>query len=133
MDVDTRAPVILVVDDEGPCRELFSRYLKSVGLRTLVAKDGMHAVSIARRPGIHIDVVVSDLQMPGLSGLAFADLMAQLRPGLPMVLISGGTDGTDPEVRRRLDKSCIFLAKPFRLEALARAVGGFGRHAARAA
>jgi len=62
-----RAPLVLVVDDEGPIREIVRRYLEADGVEVIEAADGVRALEVfdARRP----DVVVLDVMLPGIDGV----------------------------------------------------------------
>ena len=62
-----RAPLVLVVDDEGPIREIVRRYLVADGIEVVEAADGLKAIDefVAHRP----DVVVLDVMLPGIDGI----------------------------------------------------------------
>jgi len=113
---------VLVVDDEPTVLELASSRLSAAGLGVLSARDGLEALSHLRRRG-PFDVLVTDLVMPGIDGLQLAREAGEIQPGIEVLMISGhGPDvlrdyGVDVEQVR-------FLAKPFRLVELVRAVGG---------
>jgi CheY-like chemotaxis protein len=105
-------PGILVVDDERPIVDLLTRYLSQHGFRAI----GAYAADEARRkaeadPGI--GVVISDVRMPGQSGLALAEELTRSRPeqlAIEIVLISGAGIEPGPGGPRPFD----VLRKPFR-------------------
>jgi two-component system cell cycle sensor histidine kinase/response regulator CckA len=80
---------VLVVDDEEQVRNLATHVLRQAGLTVMVAGDGEDGLRVFReRPG-EIDAVVLDLTMPRSGGLDAARALWNLRPGLPIVLMSG--------------------------------------------
>jgi CheY-like chemotaxis protein len=110
--------VIMVVEDEETVRTMTGRLLKSEGYEVLEAADGRQALDLAAANGKRIDLVLTDVAMPNLSGRDLADNLKQLRPGLPVLFMSGYTD--DEMVRRGLiDPDQPFLSKPFTPEVLA--------------
>lgn len=81
---------VLIVDDEESVCESYSRFLESKGYATSVAANALQAVRACRNS--EIDVVISDIQMPEMSG---AELLREIRseqPHLPVILMSGATD-----------------------------------------
>jgi len=78
---------VLIVDDNGVNRELFQAYLEPMGYRTRTAESGAEALEILNRETI--DLVVTDLGMPGMSGKQLAKEAKRIRPELPVILVSG--------------------------------------------
>ncbi len=113
---------VLLVEDEDTVRSVAAAALERRGYRVLVADHGEAAIAIAREyPGI-IHLLVSDVVMPGLHGREVADRIVRLRPGIPVLFISGYTDDALLErgVLEGDDRS--LLAKPFTSLELARRV-----------
>jgi len=115
--VQRGSETILVVEDEAPVRALVDRVLAEAGYRVLLAGGGQAALDLAAGHDGPIDLLLTDVVMPGLSGRQVADALAAARPGLRVLYASGYTQNTivhhgvlDPEVR--------FLAKPFTPSAL---------------
>jgi PAS domain S-box-containing protein len=111
---------VLVVEDEEAVRRMAVRTLSARGYRVLEAGDATQA--LAREPEWGaIDLLVTDVVMPGLGGRELAAALTARRPGLRLLYISGYTDD---EVTRRglLDAGAPFLEKPFEAEGLARRV-----------
>jgi PAS domain S-box-containing protein len=113
---------ILVVEDEPSVRELVVRALAEAGYQVLQARDGREALALAARHDAPIDLLLTDVVMPGMSGKQVADALAAARPGVRVLYTSGYTQNTivhhgvlDPEVR--------FLAKPFTPSVLLERVG----------
>lgn len=110
-------PVALVVDDEPGLGELMAMALGSQGWRTVVAAGPGEAAALAS--GHSIDLLVTDLQMPDMSGLDLARLLRERHADLPVVLMSGWREATALE----LAQPFVFLRKPFRLDKLFVAIG----------
>jgi CheY-like chemotaxis protein len=94
------------------------RSLEGAGFTILAAADGAQALALAGMPERKIDAVVTDLAMPGIRGRELAERLEKVRPGIPVLFVSGHADD---EVARRglLDPGRPFLQKPFEPEALA--------------
>ena len=103
---------VLVVDDESPIRELARRILGRNGYRVIVATDGADAIDIVRRRGAEIDLVVTDLVMPHLSGKEVAERVGTIRPGLPVLFMSGHAQPS-LDATGVLGPGDVLLEKPF--------------------
>ncbi|MDB5309034.1 MAG: domain S-box protein [Gemmataceae bacterium] len=112
---------ILLVEDEDGVRSLARTVLGEYGYAVLEAADGREAIGIADRHPGPIDLLVTDVVMPGLSGPEVAARVAARRPGVGVLYISGYTD--DAVVRHGvLEAEVAFVQKPFRPDDLARRV-----------
>ncbi len=80
---------ILVVDDEQMVRDLMVRALKSKGYEVLEASDGSEALEIIEEPSTEIDMVVTDVIMPRLTGLELVKRMREVQRDVPVLLVSG--------------------------------------------
>jgi two-component system, cell cycle sensor histidine kinase and response regulator CckA len=109
------APTILVVDDEAIARSFMERALKQEGYQVLLAADGETALRILRRTRRKVDLVITDLVMPGMGGHAFAIEVGQLPLPPPLLYISA-YEKPQGEMAKR------FLQKPFSMDELAQAV-----------
>jgi len=109
----------MVVDDEEPLRMVLRKVLRADGFRVLLASTGDDALRICTRLSRPIAVMITDLQLPGLSGFELAEEAARLRPRMPILFMSGAFRDQDPEVRKRLGPGRDFLGKPFNLHSLA--------------
>jgi two-component system cell cycle sensor histidine kinase/response regulator CckA len=116
-----RAPLsgtVLVVEDDRAVRLVVERALKRHGLDVLTASDGGIALDVLDSESV--DVLVSDVVMPGIDGVELLETIRDRRPTLPVVLMSGYAE---PPQRRALDgAAAIFLAKPFTADDLVDAV-----------
>jgi two-component system cell cycle sensor histidine kinase/response regulator CckA len=121
LDADTAptvAPqVALVVEDDGGLRMFIARVLSKTGYLVLQAVNGVEALDIVRNAATRIDIVITDVWMPGMGGEAFAREFRHERPDTPIVFISG--QEPDASVESILENGeAVFLSKPFSREAL---------------
>jgi two-component system cell cycle sensor histidine kinase/response regulator CckA len=110
---------VLLVEDDEIVRDFLREILEAAGCTVVSAADGHEALGIADADPAAVDIVVTDLVMPGMGG---AELMARLSvrsPGLPVVYVSGYADHEAPDLSR---PGAVFLRKPLSPGALARAV-----------
>ncbi len=115
-----RGRVILLVEDEVGVREVARLALTELGHDVRLAGDGQTALDMVRS-GAEFDVIVTDLDMPRLSGLALVEALRRLVRPLPIVACSGRLAEDEIATLRRLGVAQI-LAKPFSRDALARAI-----------
>jgi PAS domain S-box-containing protein len=108
---------ILLVEDEEAVRGLTRRILEKQGYRVIAAQHGREAMDIATTEEGHIDLVLTDIVMPGMNGRGLVERLAGIRPRIKSLYMSGYTD--DDIVRRGfIEPSKSFLQKPFTSEAL---------------
>jgi two-component system cell cycle sensor histidine kinase/response regulator CckA len=117
-----RPAVILVVDDDASVLIAARRILARYGYTVLEAAGGEEALQVARENAQRIDIVLTDVRMPGLDGPSLVRQLAGVLPAVRVVYMSGYTDG-------RLDHELptsgrAFLPKPFTIEELTRALAG---------
>jgi DNA-binding NtrC family response regulator len=112
---------ILLIDDEPSVRSIVMRILRRANYTVLEADGGESAITVAQAHAGKIDLVISDLYMPGLHGPAVAEKLAALRPGLKVLFISGYADN-DVVGRTGVPAGSNFLQKPFSGQDLTAAV-----------
>jgi two-component system, cell cycle sensor histidine kinase and response regulator CckA len=112
---------VLVVEDEELVRALAVRTLRDRGYRCLEAHDAGEALRLVQQEEGPLDLVITDVVMPGMSGGGLGDRLALLRPGLPILYTSAFTD-EDVIRRGMLEQGRPFLQKPCRPDELARVV-----------
>jgi two-component system, cell cycle sensor histidine kinase and response regulator CckA len=112
---------ILVVEDEDVVRMLACRGLRDQGYTVLESRHGRDALDLVEGGRHGIDLVISDVVMPELSGRELGARLAVLQPDLPVLYMSGYT-GDDVIQRGLLDPGVPFQQKPFTPESLARKV-----------
>jgi two-component system cell cycle sensor histidine kinase/response regulator CckA len=115
------ACTVLLVEDYRPVRDLARKVLTRQGYRVLTASSGDEAVTLAQGFDGTIDVLVSDIVMPGVAGPELARQLQELRPGLSTVFMSGYTGDTLQALGLEGD-GAVFLQKPFTPAALAQKV-----------
>jgi PAS domain S-box-containing protein len=112
-----RGTTILVVEDEDPVRDLVGRILRREGFDVVAVASGAEAVEIcSERPG-SIDLLLSDVVMPLMSGPALSDLVQPLRPEMRVLFMSGSTDEIATK-RGVLDSGHALINKPFNSDQL---------------
>jgi CheY-like chemotaxis protein len=112
---------IVLVEDDPLVRPIVARMLETWGYRVLVAEEGGQALDLAERVNGPIDLLLSDLVMPGMGGREVAERLGRLRPGIRVLHMSGYTD--DAVVRRAVpDRGAAFIQKPFGSDELARRI-----------
>jgi DNA-binding NtrC family response regulator len=112
---------VLVVEDEQPLGEAVARMLNDGGYRTLSAGDGPQALRLDRSHGC--DLLLTDVIMPEMSGRQLAEKMLERHPGLPVLYMSGYSDGLLGH-EHVLDDGIEFIEKPFSSASLLTRVGG---------
>ncbi len=108
---------VLLCEDDAPVRELIARTLREVGYTVLDAASGGRGLALAAAPGTRVDLLITDVVMPDISGCDVVTRLREARPGLPAILISGYSPETLDRFMLAQDR-CGFLAKPFSREQL---------------
>jgi len=117
----TGAGVVLLVEDEDAVRQFGSRALRNKGYTVLEAENGEVALDVINGTDQTIDMIVSDVVMPGMDGHTLVQLVRQEIPGVKVILMSGyAEDVFRDEISR--DPTIHFLSKPFSLKTLASTV-----------
>jgi CheY-like chemotaxis protein len=113
--------VVLLADDDPVVRQVLRLLIELQGDTVLEAEDGPQAVACASAHPGQIDLLLTDVMMPGLTGPQVCDVIRQERPNLPTLFISGYfPEAVFPD--QRLPPHAAFLAKPFMPEELAEVV-----------
>ena len=107
-DVSANQTTILVAEDEALIRDLLEKILHQAGYQLLIASDGKQALEIAEQHTGPIDVLLSDIVMPELSGVALARAITAKHPAMKIIL-------TSAYLRQIwvMDRSWHFIAKPY--------------------
>ena len=109
---------VLIVEDDYATQQALSALLKQMGHEPLVADRGDEALRILASQAT-IDVIISDVVMPGMTGIEFASRVRKLRPGVPVVLVTGDSDALDAV----LASGAVALLKPYSPDRLRRVLG----------
>ncbi len=110
---------LLVVDDEGPLRNLLKVAFVRKGYRVVSASDGLEAIDLINDPACSMDAVLLDFNMPGATGLQVLKTILVRRPDLKVLVLSGHLN---PEIRAEFEQlgQKDFVNKPYTLDELGR-------------
>ncbi|MEL7013704.1 MAG: ATP-binding protein, partial [Pseudomonadota bacterium] len=106
--------VVMLVEDEAPVRAFACRALKLKGFSVIEAPSGEDALSILSDEALHLDVIVTDVVMPGMDGPTWVRQALQTRPDVRVIFVSGYAADSIEEVALPGQPS-VFLPKPFSL------------------
>ena len=112
---------ILLVDDDEAVRSFTRRVLAAQGYAVYEASSGTQALALAATYGAEVDLLVTDLVMPGLDGHTLAELLRSSRQDLPVLYVSG-FPGNHLDESALASKGVDFLPKPYSGDAIVRAV-----------
>jgi DNA-binding response OmpR family regulator len=117
----TKQETVLLTEDEDSVRVVATAALERRGYRVLAAADGESAIAISGAFPGRIDLLVTDVVMPGMNGRQLAEQLEMMRPGMRVLFVSGYTEDAVLWQGVSLDKR-TFLQKPFTSLELARRV-----------
>ena len=110
-------PTILVVDDEAGVRVMIARMLSLAGYSVVSAQSGEEALAIARDYAAPLELVLTDVRMPVMSGPELVEELVKIRPGIRVMYMSAYSRDVLPAGVR--DTDIPFLTKPFTMRTLA--------------
>ena len=117
---DQPGPLVLVVDDEAPIRDIQRRILEKDGYRVIEAPGGTEGFAMLQ-DGKSLDLLIADLDMPDIGGEEMVRRIRALRPDLKVLYVTGHIDRL-LNVRQMLWEGEAFLDKPFTAKGLTEAV-----------
>jgi DNA-binding response OmpR family regulator len=103
-------PVVLLVEDDDPVRDLIGRALRANGFEVVAAASGEEALDL--EPTRHVDLLLSDVMLPNQNGFEVASQIRRRSPHIPVIFMSGYYDQAVAEAAQ-LDISSTILQKPF--------------------
>ena len=109
---------VLLVEDEEMVREIAKEILEEIGYTVLVADTPQAALSLCENQDTRIDLLLTDVVMPGMSGVELKKKIEAIRPGIKVLFMSGYTSNVIAK-RGVLEKGVHFIQKPFRMKDLA--------------
>ena len=118
---EQRTPTILVVEDEEAVREFTVRMLKTLKYNVLSASNGEQALALFRAPEQTVDLVISDMVMPNMTGREFVEKLHEVKKDMRVLFVSGYA----PEEAvggEALGPGISFLMKPYTREPLAKKI-----------
>ena len=114
----TAASTILLVEDDPMVRDLTNQLLVTLGHEVIVAASAAHALSLCAQQEIAIDLLMTDVVMPGMNGKELLQRVQMVRPAIRVLFMSGYT--SDVIARHGvLDQGIAFIQKPFSIDDLA--------------
>jgi two-component system, response regulator, stage 0 sporulation protein F len=119
MQVERRRRQVVVADDDADMRSLIAQSLRRAGLEVIEAEDGRALIEVFERAedapsGELPDLIITDVHMPGTSGLTALARLAQTHPNVPIIVITAFGDETTHEAARAHGAVAVF-DKPFDL------------------
>lgn len=121
---------ILVVDDEPEIRKLVAAMVSGAGYVAITADSGEHAMTLFKKLKEPLELLITDVVQPGMSGPMLADKLTVLQPDLKVLYISG-YDNTHVVQKYVVEKGHALLPKPFTVEDLRKKVDQMLQPAAR--
>jgi CheY-like chemotaxis protein len=110
--------VILVVEDDEGVREYVTEVLKELNYRVMSAPDGAEALRLLKDPEKHVDLLLTDVVLPGMNGRQLAEAVMPLRPGLRVLFMTGYSRNAIVH-QGRLDAGVFLIQKPLSAATLA--------------
>jgi CheY-like chemotaxis protein len=110
-------PTILLVDDEAGVRVMIARMLSLSGYSVVSAQSGEEALTIVKDYAAPIELILTDVRMPGMSGPELVEELVKMRPGIRVMYMSAYSRDVLPAGVR--DTDIPFLTKPFTMRTLA--------------
>lgn len=108
---------VLLVDDEEVIREIGKDMLNSIGINCITACNGEEGIEIYKKNRDKINIIILDVELPGISGEKVFDILKQINPDIKILIASGyGKDYLEKKIFQRKIKN--FMAKPFQLKQL---------------
>lgn len=114
---DSAKATILVVDDEAEVRKLVGAMLTRDGYEVLVSDSGDQAIKTFRKHGKEVNLLLTDVVSPGMSGPMLADALLEIQPDL-QVLFMSGFDNTQVVQHYVVERGFSLLIKPFTMDQL---------------
>ena len=113
-----RGESVLIAEDDAAVRRVAERILQTAGYRVTACPGGIEALEALDDPGMHYDLLLADVVMPGMRGDDLARRAVAMRPGLPVLFMSGYSDDAPPNDLGPTSGRVAFIDKPFDAGAL---------------
>ena len=113
-----RGESVLIAEDDAAVRRVAERILQTAGYRVTSCPGGIEALEALDDPSVHYDLLLADVVMPGMRGDDLARRAVAMRPGLPVLFMSGYSDDPPPNDLGPTSGRVAFIDKPFDAGAL---------------
>jgi DNA-binding NtrC family response regulator len=110
-------PAILIVEDDPDNRESLAGVMAIMGYEIVTAESGEEALRVLDQR-TDVSLVVCDIRLPGMDGIAFSDLVQQRRPSLKIAFVTGDSGAADDAIRH----GAIAMLKPYNFNVLTRVI-----------
>ena len=110
--------LVLLVEDEASLRQMTALVLRRLGYRVQEASSGEEALSLAQANRDKIDLLMTDVLMPGMSGRELAEVLQSRDPGVRVLFLSGRAEGRQSVAHTET----AFLQKPFTVDAVSKKI-----------
>ena len=110
---------VLLAEDDATSREIYSTVLDAEGYRVIEVPDGQAALAVLNSEPV--DLLLTDIMMPGMTGIELLERARQIRPDLRAIVMTGHKT-SEAVIGALRNRACEFLEKPFRTEELLEAV-----------
>ncbi len=117
-----KSGTVLVVDDENAVRNVASRMLKRLGFSVIEANDGQTAIDIYKADPESVNLVLLDMQMPGMGGPEVFSRLHSIDPDVRILISSGYEESTIPDGITSCNRLAGFIKKPYTLKGLEAAI-----------
>lgn len=121
LETSRGSEIILVAEDAEPLLKLARMFLQSNGYQVMTATNGAEAIEVAQNFNGPIDLLLTDVVMPGMNGRTLANKLAVMQPGIKVLYMSGYTDSAIAD-HGVLEAGTYLLRKPFTEDALTQKV-----------
>lgn len=112
---------ILFVDDEEALRDAGSRMLENMGYSVTAVSSGIEALDLVKKEPGEIDLIITDMTMPGMTGVELATKLLQIHPGIPIILCTGYHEIITPKKAKELGIR-EYLSKPYSQSEMAKII-----------
>ena len=116
---------VLLVEDSEPVRKLIAAILETIGYRVHSMESALKALSFVSQSGLPIDLLITDVVMPGMNGPELKEKIELIRPGIKVLFMSGYAADTIAH-KGMLKEGLHFIQKPFTMRDLARKIREIG-------
>ena len=113
-------PKVLIIDDTEEVLFALCKFFKQKGYDVISASNGLDGLKMIEAEKEHLDIIITDLVLPNISGVAVISIVKKKYPSLPVIAITGW--GEHPEALAKEAKADLVMEKPFKLPELENAV-----------